>query len=84
MYADCNVFIYNKVYKRNVIYHCFSFDLMLCVPVTNLSVMPRRFLDWNNTMQIIKRLAQAHNKVPRARLEQAISLSKVYHPQSII
>ena len=46
------------------------FDLIINVPVNNLSVMSGRvFLGWTSTKQGLMRLAQGHNAVTQVRLE---------------
>ena len=50
------------------------FDLVLYIPVNNLSVMSGKvFLGWTSTNQRIKCLAQVHNAVPLVRLKPTTS-----------
>ena len=56
------------------------FDLIIYVPVNNLSVMYKQvFLGWTSTKQGLMCLAQGHNAVTLVRLEPAALQSWVKH-----
>ena len=70
---DCPHFIWGQ---KDLI----SFDLILYVPVNNLSVMSRRvYPSWTGTKQGLMCLAQRHNAVTPVRLEPTALQSQVKH-----
>ena len=67
-------------YSRTRLEYFFLFDLILYVPVNNLSVMSGRvFLGWTCTKLGLMCLPQGHNAVTPVRLEPVALRSRVKH-----